>query len=85
MKIICNEKHWNVVKGQLILSTPEGKEIVKSMVKVLERQIRVQIYNEICDVDLTADRKRVMKNGLENALLSVQDLLAKIALGESDA
>jgi hypothetical protein len=53
------------------------------MVKVLEAEIRNRIYEEICAIDLTSDRKRVMKNGIENALLTVQDLCAKVALNEA--
>jgi hypothetical protein len=85
MKIICNDKHWSIKDGQLILDTPEGQESVKDMVRVLEAQIRGRIYDEICAVDLTSDRKRVMKNGLENALLAVQDICAQVALGNKNA
>jgi hypothetical protein len=83
MKIICKDNHWKVKDGQLILDTPEGQESVKSMVHILEAQIRGRIYDEICAVDFTSDRKRVMKNGLENALLTVQDICAQVALGAS--
>lgn len=84
MKIICNEQHWKIEKGQLFLDTPDGQQIVKNMIKVLEIQIRDAIYEEICAIDLTQDRKRVMKNGIENALLTVQDLCAKVALGKTN-
>lgn len=84
MKVICKDNHWKINDGQLILDTPEGQEAVKSMVKVLEAQIRNRIYEDICDIDLTTDRKRVMKNGIENALLTVQDLCAKVALGNTN-
>lgn len=83
MKLICNGNHWSVKNNQLVLDTPEGQETIKQMVKVLEKQIRNQVYEEICAIDLTADRKRVMKNGIENALLTVQDLCAKVALNET--
>ena len=85
MKIICNDNHWSIKDGQLILDTPKGQESVKDMVRVLEAQIRGRIYDEICAVDLTSDRKRVMKNGLENALLAVQDICAQVALGNKNA
>ena len=85
MKIICNDKHWSIKDGQLILDTPDGQQSVKDMVRVLEAQIRGRIYDEICAVDLTSDRKRVMKNGLENALLAVQDICAQVALGNKNA
>jgi len=82
MKLICNQQHWRIKDKQLHLDTPEGQDAVKAMVKILESQIRQRIYDEICAIDLTTDRKRVMKNGIENALLTVQDLCAKVALGE---
>jgi hypothetical protein len=82
MKLICNQQHWRIKDKQLLLDTPEGQDAVKAMVKILEGQIRQRIYDEICAIDLTTDRKRVMKNGIENALLTVQDLCAKVALGE---
>lgn len=85
MKLGCKEKHWKIKEGQLVLDTPQGQDVVKDMIKVLEQQIRLNIYNEICAIDLTADRKKIMKYGLENALLQVQDICATIALGNKDA
>ena len=82
MKLICNEQHWRIKDKQLLLDTPEGQDAVKAMVKILESQIRQRIYDEICALDLTTDRKRVIKNGIENALLTVQDVCANVALGE---
>ena len=82
MKFIWNEQHWRIKDKQLLLDTPEGQDAVKAMVKILESQIRQRIYDEICALDLTTDRKRVIKNGFENALLTVQDVCAKVALGE---
>ena len=82
MKFICNEQHWRIKDKQLLLDTPEGQDAVKAMVKILESEIRQRIYDEICALDLTTDRKRVIKNGIENALLTVQDVCAKVALGE---
>jgi hypothetical protein len=81
MKIICKDNHWKIKDGQLILDTPEGQDAVKAMVRILESQMRQRIYDEICAIDLTTDRKQIMKMGIENALLTVQDLCAKIALG----
>jgi hypothetical protein len=85
MKVICKENHWSIKNNQLHLDTPEGQEAVKAMIKVLEKEIRNSVYEEICAIDLTTDRKRVMKNGIENALLTVQDLCAKVALGTANA
>lgn len=85
MKLGCKENHWKIKDGQLVLDTPEGQESVKNMVKVLEAQIRGRIYEEICAFPLTDNRSQIMKNGLENSLLVVQDICAQIALGNKDA
>lgn len=85
MKVICKDQHWRVKDGQLVLDTPQGQEAVKDMVKVLERQIRLQVYYEICDYPFTDNRKEIMKHGLDNSLLMVQNMCAKIALGENNA
>jgi hypothetical protein len=85
MKLGCKENHWKIKDGQLVLDTPQGQDTIKSMIRVLEAQIRGRIYNEICAVDLTANRKQIVKNGLENSLLTVQDICAQIALGNKDA
>jgi hypothetical protein len=82
MKVICKENHWQIKDNQLLLDTPNGQEAVKSMVQVLEKQIRQRIYDEICAIDFTANRKQIMKNGLENSLLTVQDLCAKVVLND---
>lgn len=85
MKLACKENHWKIKDGQLILDTPEGQETVKDMVRILEAQIRGRIYDEICAIDLTTNRSQIVKNGLENSLLTVQDLCAQIALGNKNA
>ena len=82
MKVICKENHWQIKDYQLLLDTPNGQEAVKSMVQVLEKQIRQRIYDEICAIDFTANRKQIIKNGLENSLLTVQDLCAKVVLND---
>jgi hypothetical protein len=84
MKLVCKGQHWEIKDGQLLLDTPEGQEAVRTMVKVLERQIRVQIHAEICDLNLTDNRSQIVKNGLENSLLTVQDLCARVALGDTN-
>jgi hypothetical protein len=84
MKILCKENHWKIVKGQLILDTPEGKDTdtAKKMVKILEAQIRLKIYDEICAIPLTDNRKTITKAGIENVALTVQSLCAEVALGD---
>lgn len=82
MKFVCKENHWSVKNGQLILDTPEGQELAKQVVKALEAQIRLDIYEQICALPLVTDRKRIVKLGIENVALMVQDACAQIALGE---
>ena len=84
MKILCRGKHWWIKDNQLVLGTPDGQDALKKMITVLEAQIRDRIYDEICAIDLTTDRKRVMKNGIDNALLTVQDICAQVALGNKN-
>lgn len=82
----CNKMHLTLNNGKVYVTTNKAKnlELAKQFAKSMEAEIRLQIYNEICDIDFTSDRKRVMKNGLENALLTVQDICANIALGKVD-
>ena len=82
MKVICKENHWRVKYGQLILGTPEGNALAKQVIKTLEAQIRLDIYEKICALPLTTDRKKLVKLGLDNVALMVQDACAQIALGE---
>ena len=82
MKIICKENHWSVKDGQLILDTPEGQELAKKVITTLEDQIRLDIYEKICAMPLTTNRKQLVKLGIDNVALMVQDACAQIALGE---
>jgi len=81
MKVLCKGNHWSIKDKQLILDTPEGQQTVRNMIKILEAQIRDSIYDEICALDFTQNRKQIMKYGIENALLHVQDMCAKVAMG----
>lgn len=82
MKLVCKENHWRVKDGQLILDTPEGNALAKQVITTLEAQIRLDIYEKICALPLTTDRKKLVKLGLDNVALMVQDSCAQIALGE---
>ena len=82
-KILCKGQHWEVKDGHLILDTPEGNEIAKQVIKTLEAQIRLKIYDEICALPLTQDRKKMVKLGIENVALMVQDACAQVAIGEN--
>jgi len=82
VKVLCKDQHWSVKENQLVLDTPEGQEILKKVIKTLEAQIRLDIYEQICALPLLQDRKRLVKMGIEYVALQVQDLCAQIALGE---
>ena len=81
-KVFCKGQHWEIKDGQLILDTPEGQEIAKKVILVLEAEIRLKIYDEICALPLIDDRKKLVKLGIENVALMVQDACAQIVLGE---
>jgi hypothetical protein len=82
-KILCKGQHWEIKDGQLILDTPEGNEIAKQVITTLEAQLRLKIYDQICALPLTQDRKKMVKLGIENVALMVQDACAQIALGDN--
>ena len=75
---LCRGNHWKVINGQVILDTPWGRDEAKAkeIVDVLDKQVRYQARAEICAVPLLDDRKRLVKMGLDNALLATQNLLA---------
>lgn len=81
----CKKPHWSVKNGQLLLHTETEKEIelAKKVVTVLEAQIRQTIYEEISAWRPTDNKKQIVKAGIENVALQVQDICAQIALGKS--
>ena len=81
-KIFCKGKHWSVKDNQLYLDTPKGQDLVKTVITTLEAEIRLKIYDEICSLPLVQDRKKLVKLGIENVALMVQDACAQIALGQ---
>jgi hypothetical protein len=87
MKILCKEKHWSVKDGQLLLDTPTGRDMERArrVVEVLKAQVRLEIYEAICDLKLAGNRKDLMKQSggnLDNMALAIQALCADVALGE---
>lgn len=84
----CNDNHWEVIEGKLFLTTgsDEKRDIVKSVIKILEAEIRNKIYEDICSWKPLDNRKQIMKvaGSLDNALLGVQAICADIALGKQD-
>lgn len=86
MKIFCKGNHWEVVKGQVILNTPTGKDTEKArmIIETIKAQVRLEVYDAIIDMKLTDNRKEIMKSSkgnLDNLVLAVQALCADKALG----
>ena len=87
MKIICTTKqHWEIQDGKLILGAKDDKFLAEQLTKMtvrIEAEIRLDIYEKICSLSLTTNRKQLVKLGTENVALMVQDACAQIALGET--
>jgi hypothetical protein len=89
MKLLCKGNHWKVKDGQLLLDTPTGKDeqSARRLVEVLRAQVRLEVYEAICDLKFTGNRKTMMKQSggnLDNLLLAVQALCADVALGNTN-
>jgi len=79
MKLFCKGNHWSINENKLHL---EGDlQRVAKMEAVLEARLRLQIYNEICDMKLLDNRNAIVKAGIDNVALSVQALIADKVLG----
>jgi hypothetical protein len=85
MKLFCKSKqHWEINDGKLILGAETDKFLAEQLTKMtarLEAEIRLEIYQQICAVDFLRDKKAIVKSGIENVALQVQDICAQIALG----
>jgi hypothetical protein len=82
MKLVCNGQHWKIKDKQLVLDTPDGQNAVQRVMAVLEAKIRLEIYEQICDMNLLDNRKAIVKAGVDNVALSVQALIADKVLGK---
>lgn len=84
----CNGNHWSVENNKMLLTTDteEKRELLKTVVKSLEAEIRLRIYEDICSWKPLDNRTQIMKisGSLDNALLGVQAICADIALGKKD-
>ena len=87
MKIFCKAKqHWEINNGKLILGAESDEFLATQLAKMtarFEAEIRLEIYEQICSLDLVKDRKRLVKMGIENVALLVQDACAQIVIGET--
>ena len=86
MKLLCkHQQHWQVINGQLILNADSNKVLADELARMtarLEAEIRLDIYDQICNLDFVKNKKLIVKHGIENVALQVQDICAQIALGE---
>ena len=87
MKLFCKSKqHWEINDGKLILGAETDEFLAKQLSRMtarLEAEIRLDIYEQICSIDFARDRKLIVKNGIENVALQVQDICAQIVIGEN--
>jgi hypothetical protein len=86
VKLFCKAKqHWEITDGKLILGAESDEFLAVQLAKMtarLEAEIRLDIYEQICALNLVKDRKKLVKLGIENVALLVQDACAQIAIGE---
>ena len=86
MKLVCKHKqHWEIQDGKLILGSDTDEFLAEQLTKMtarLEAEIRLSIYDQICSLPLTTNRKQLVKLGIENVALMVQDACAQIAIGQ---
>ena len=82
----CNGNHWTIESNKLLLTTDteEKRELLKAVVKAVEAEVRLTVYNEICAWKPLENRTQIIKvsGSLDNALLGVQAICADIALGK---
>jgi len=86
MKLFCNKNHWKIENGKLILGADTDEQLAKQLTKMmarLEAEVRLEIYDQICALDFTTNKKQIVKSGIENVALQVQDMCAQIVLGEN--
>jgi hypothetical protein len=84
----CKENHWFVQDGQLMLSTPTEaqQDLAKQVIKVLEKQIRLRIAEDITNWKPLENRAQIIKvaGSLDAALVGVQAICADIAMGKDN-
>lgn len=75
----CKANHWEINSvGQLILHTPQGqqKDAVRKLVSIIEMQVRQLCHAEIMAHNFTANRKQLIRNGIEQIPATIQRLIA---------
>ena len=82
MRLFCRNDHYKIVGGQIFLTSKSKRQraLAHKMIDTLEKQIRQQVFADICDMKLLENRKAIVKLGIDNAVLTTQDLCARAAL-----
>ena len=79
---ICKKNHFKVTDGKISFESEVDEKIVALWKRIIEDAVRLDIYEKICNLQLTENRAQIVKNGIENTALTVQDICAQIALGK---
>lgn len=70
----------------ITVNSEKEKEEISQILEIwkqsIENAVRLDIYDKICFLNLTENRAQIVKNGIENTALTVQDICARIALGK---
>ena len=82
MKLFCNGRHWKIVEKKLVLDTPSGRENVQRAMAVIEAKVRLEIYEEIMEMDFMLNRKTIVKLGIDNVPVTVRNIIANKVLGK---
>lgn len=82
MRLFCRNDHYKIVGGQIFLTSKSKRQraLAHKMIDTLEKQIRQQVFVDICEMKLLDNRKAIVKHGIDNAVLMTQDLCARRAL-----
>ena len=82
MRLFCRNDHYKIVGGQIFLTSKSKRQkaLAHKMIDTLDRQIRQQVFADICAMKLLENRKAIVKLGIDNAVLTTQDLCARAAL-----
>lgn len=80
--MFCKKNHFEVKDGKISFETEIDESVVQLWKKTIEHAVRLDIYDRICNLKLTENRAQIVKNGIDNTALTVQDMCAKIALGD---
>lgn len=79
---LCKKNHFEVVDGLIKFESEIDEKVIQLWKRTIEDAVRLDIYEKICSLPLTENRAQIVKNGIENTALTVQDMCAQIALAK---